>query len=241
MPFAPAPSLPCSHAPGAAIPRGGPHSQRRASRAPGRLRLAGVWACGLAATLLLGGCASVIRLDHEVQSYPAWGTGPTPQAGQTYRFQRLPSQQAGSDAREALETAVAARLAAAGLQAAASDDAPPQWRVEVSARSLRFPHAPWDDPWERTVFLRHGTVATPHGRWVRVPVFPAPTPPYYQREVQVVLRDALQGRTVYESRAAHDGPWGDGPGVWTALVNAAMDGFPNPPTAPRRVVIEIPR
>ena len=46
--------------------------------------------------LLLGGCASVYRVDNQVQSFARWGTAATaPAAPQSYRFERLPSQREG--------------------------------------------------------------------------------------------------------------------------------------------------
>ena len=74
-----------------------------------------------------------------------------------------------------------------------------------------------------------------------MPLFPHLTTPYYQREVSLVLRDARSARVVYETQASHDGPWADNPTLWAALLDAALQGFPQAPAGPRRVVIEVPR
>ena len=65
--------------------------------------------------------------------------------------------------------------------------------------------------------------------------------PYYQRSVSLVVRDGQTGRVAYETRAAHDGRWHDSPAVWRAMIDAALQGFPAPPTGNRTVNIDIPR
>jgi len=209
---------------------------RRPSRPPW------VWLLVLASSLLLGGCASVIRIDNQVDSHPAWVAQQRPQAGQTFQIQRLPSQQgAPSPVRDVLEEALRQELRGRGLLTVGLGQRP-DWTVEVSARSIRYPHAPWDDPWDRGgLFVQYGMVRSAHGLWLQVPVMRVPTPPYYQREVQVLVRAGAGGQTVFESRAQHDGPWADNPPLWQALVKAALDSFPNPPAGPRQVPIEIPR
>jgi len=46
---------------------------------------------------------------------------------------------------------------------------------------------------------------------------------------------------VFESRASHDGPWSDSQAVVPAMLDAALQGFPNPPSGTRQVGVEIPR
>lgn len=215
---------------------------------PGRWARDLRWAAlglSLGLVLLLGGCASVIRLENDVQSYARWPDRTTPQAGDTFRLERLPSQLQAGGEQARLEAQVSARLTAAGLKAApAGAEVPVRWLAEVSARSLRLPHAPWESPrdrWPGPGLAGRDYVVTANGRLVAVPIFMNITPPYYQREVSVLLRDARTGSVAYESRAAHDGPWHDNPSLWDALVRAALDGFPQPPSGPRRVVIEVPR
>jgi hypothetical protein len=69
--------------------------------------------------------------------------------------------------------------------------------------------------------------------------FPPPNP--YQYEVSLVMRDLRSGQVVYETQAAHSGPWSDGERIVPALMSAALKDFPNPPAKARQVNIEIPR
>ncbi|MYZ51835.1 hypothetical protein [Malikia spinosa] len=189
----------------------------------------------LAGALLLGGCAGAIRLENDVRSYADWSAGPAGEAarpvpGDRYRFERRPSQlQAPAAQQEALE--------------AIARDALARWTVELGARSVRLPYAPWDEPARPSFGVSVGIGHVfPHGSvGFGMPLFPHLTTPYYQREVSLVLRDARSARVVYETQASHDGPWADNPTLWAALLDAALQGFPQAPAGPRRVVIEVPR
>ena len=207
----------------------------------------------LAGALLLGGCAGVIRLENDVRSYADWSAGAAgestrPAPGDRYRFERRPSQlQSPSLQQEALEELARQALERVGLRAAPealpAGAALPRWTVELGARSIRLPYAPWDEPARPRFGVNVGIGHVfPHGSvGIGMPLFPHLTTPYYQREVSLVLRDARSARVVYETQASHDGPWADNPTLWAALLDAALQGFPQPPAGPRRVVIEVPR
>lgn len=214
-----------------------------------RLTAAGL----LAGSLLLGGCAGVIRLENEVRSYTDWtaaagGAVMRPAPGDLYRLERRPSQrQDPAPQMEAIETIARDALQRVGLRAAPEPPPaglpPPRWTVELGARSVRLPYAPWEEPrpWGLSLGIGIGHVGHHGSIGLGLPLFPAPAVPYYQREVSVVLRDASNGRVVYETSAAHDGPWTDSPTIWAALYDAALTGFPQPPAGTRRVVTEVPR
>lgn len=195
-------------------------------------------ACGLSLGLL-GGCASVMRLDNEVQSYAHWPAQQVPAAGDRYRFERLPSQQQSSAAQDELERLAQEALAQVGLLRQDGKNTPP-WTVQVSARSAKFPRAPWDDPRDAWPYW-HGYVMMGRGVAVSGPLFPMTRPPYYRREVSLVLRRSGSSEVVYETQASQDGPWPDSPKLWGALLEAALQGFPQPTQGKRQVVIEVPR
>ena len=199
----------------------------------------------LVLTTMLGGCAGVIRLDNDVSSYATWPIGKVPESGDTYRFERLPSQREGEMAlqQDALEQLTRTALAKVGLHPSSKASQPAKWTVQVSARSVKMPYAPWEspyEPWPGWGLTGRAHVVAGNGRVVWTPMFMDLRPPYYQREVSLIIRNAA-GQVTYETRAAHDGPWHNTPAMWSALLDAALQGFPRPPSGPRRVVIEVPR
>lgn len=198
----------------------------------------------LAAIALLGGCASVYLVDSQVRSYATWDAAQAPVAGQTFRFERLPSQNEGAraTAQDTLEAPVRQGLSQWGLLPVAAG-APARWAVQVTAQAVRLPRAPWDEPWPYGPFgAGFGHVFTGNGRVVAVPALNMRADiPYYERELSIVMRDAASGRVVYETRAAHDGRWNDTPALWAAMAQAALRDFPRPPAGARQVNIEVPR
>lgn len=200
----------------------------------------------LAASALLGGCASVYLVDNQVRSYATWGAAGSPAPGQTFRFERLPSQNEGrrATAQDVLETPVRQTLEQWGLKPAVPGDASARWSVQVSARTVRHPRAPWEEPWPAGPFglWGQGHVVTADGRAVFVPMMSMRMDiPYFEREIAIVVRDAASGRVAYETHAAHDGRWNDSPALWAAMAQAALRGFPQPPAGVRQVNIEVPR
>lgn len=201
-----------------------------------------------AATLLMAGCASVLRVDSQVESFARWDErSGLPAAPQRYQFERLPSQHQGpgGKAQTELEQWTSGELAALGWHVASAGEAAPGWRVEVQAQSLRTPFAPWEAPpggfwpgvsiyggWGRPGFgARFG--------WPMHPWWDAS--PYYQRAVSIVIRDASTGKVAYETSAAHDGRWNGTPELWKAMIRAALAGFPAPPRGVRQINIDLPR
>lgn len=191
--------------------------------------------------LLLGGCASVYRVDSQVQSFASWSAAaaPVPAPPQRFRFERLPSQREGrhAESQDEMEALTRAALARVGWETAEPADGA-SWTVQVSGGTLRLPRAPWEEPWDRfgTGFGLYGG----HGFWggsmfMRVDL------PYYERQVALIVRQAGTGQVVYETRARHDGRWASSPELWSAMLDAALRDFPTPPAGPRQVNIDLPR
>ena len=218
-----------------------------------RLRTA-FTALAIVAVSALAGCASVYRVDNQVESFAQWAdsavpsgaTAAIPAPPQRYRFERLPSRTSGSAAQsaDALEPLVQTALKPLGWTLAGDAEAAP-WRIEVTAKGVRLPRAPWEDPWEEGRFgwasQVHIGVGLGYGGVLWSPWLVRPELPYYQREVTLVIRDAATGRVVYETRAAHDGRWNSTPELWSAMVSAALEGFPAPPKGVRQVNLDVPR
>jgi hypothetical protein len=185
----------------------------------------------LLAAAALAGCATGFLLDNQVQSFSHLTALPSPP---TYRFERLPSQQA-DPAQTALEALADPALYRAGLR---RDDAAPRYAVQVSARGSRV-LSPYADPWDA---WGGGWGMGWRGRGIGVGLgmpFGRMESPWYHREVDVLVRDLASNQVVYETRATNDGPWLDNQAVLPAMFEAALQGFPSPPPGPRRVDIQV--
>jgi len=194
------------------------------------------------ALVVLSGCASMRLIDSDVVSVAAVPPGMTLQ-GAKYRFERLPSQLNNPEAGLAEQQAQAA-MTAVGL---VRDDAAASLSVMVGFSGTQYMADPWGRPigpgWTPYGNLSIGSgMGVGLGSHVGLGVgmrFPPPT--HYRREVSVVMRHLTSGQVVYETRASHSGPWRDSEPIFTALFQAALAHFPNPPAGPRRVNIELPR
>ena len=188
----------------------------------------------------LSGCATSWVVDSDVKSFSSLAAVPP---GATYRFERLPSQQADAARQESLEAMAAAALEKVGLR---RDDAKPQYSAQIGARVTAglSPWAdPWlfDGPWGGYGYGYHGYARRWYGGgWYGGPGFiPPAANPWYEREVSIVLRDIGSNRVVYETRARNDGPYNVSSTILPVMFQAALQGFPNPPQGERRVNIEL--
>ena len=205
----------------------------------------------IGAVLALSGCATTWRVDSDVQTFsslPATATVPSPA---TFRFDRLPLQQAtpAQQAEQAqLETMALPALTQVGM---VQDDAHARYSVQVSAELQQVWPDYWGEPrpgwwWPRTSisYSRGGPFWPYHGGGFG-PGFYGPYPGWeeraYQRKVSVVMRDASTGQVVYETRAANFGRWPVDRDVLPLMFSAALSGFPQPPAGLRRVNITVPR
>ena len=190
-------------------------------------------AAGLAVLALLGGCAAMNQLTVEVSSFGSW---PASRQGASYAFERLPSQQEQSDAKQQLEAAARAALAGAGLQPVAAG-ATPDVLVQLGARVSRSEVSVWDDPlwWHGSLGLwRHRSWNGPY--WGLRSRFDHPR---YEREVAVLLRDRASGAPLYEARASSQGFLGSAAGALRPLFDAALKDFPAVGPNPRQVTVPL--
>lgn len=181
--------------------------------------------------ITLTGCASTRLIDTQVSSF----TPHTVAAGASYRFERLPSQQA-DPAQAQLEALAQQALAKVGLKQA--DIAP--LSVQVTAVQ-RQESNPYQNGMNIGIGLGwvfgNGSVSIGN----RGALFPGlDTQPSYWRQVSLIMRDASQ-TVVFESHATHEGIWRDSTAILSAMLDAALQDFPHPPAGVRRVNIEIPR
>lgn len=201
----------------------------RASRRPAALLVTVL-------TAALAGCASLSSVDSQVSSYSQW---PAERRASTFAFERLPSQEADIERQRSLEAAARPALREAGFNEVAPD-ARPDVTVQVGARAAR------DDRWgywRDDPFLWHGSMF--YGRGYRGwGVWPGMSMTYssprYDHEVMVLIRDAGNGRSLYETRASHES-YGSGMDAetLTAMFTAALRDFPMPAVNPRQVRVPI--
>lgn len=198
--------------------------------APGR-RLALAAATAALAAGLLGGCATLNSVDSEVSSYGTWPAGRAPGS---YRFERLPSQQARADEQALLEEAARPALQQAGFSEA-PEGQPADVTVQLGGRVQRTDRSPWDDP----MWWRWGV----GGVWGRgwgpnVGLSMHFDQPRYQREVALLIRDRASGQPLYETRASNDGVSSGDRALLEAMFEAALKDFPTPAVSPR--VVRVP-
>jgi hypothetical protein len=176
----------------------------------------------------LAGCALHRVIDSEVQSF----AGPAvPAKGTLYQFERLPSQT--GMAQEQIEAMAAQVLARAGLVRAAASE-PATLTVQVSAQVSPLPNPHASRPGILFMGERHQPGVRYPSLWLNADAS------WYRHAVQVVMRDTATARVVYETRASFDGPWSDSQLLLPVVFDAALQGYPNPPAGPRKVVSELP-
>jgi hypothetical protein len=103
---------------------------------------------------------------------------------------------------------------------------------------LRYPDGGlgWGGP---GVFMGAGNAGASFG--VGIPMGMGMGQPYYTLEVTLLMRELATQKLVFETRALNDGPWGDSLAIVPAMLDAALQGFPQPPAGTRRINVEIPR
>ncbi len=192
----------------------------------------------LAATVGLAGCATSYTLESNVQSFSA--LSPSALGSGTYRFERLPLQQA-DPGQVQVELMAATALQQAGLR---RDDATPRYGVQVAAKNQRMV-SPFASPWGYGPWGWGGW--GPPGGWGYAAGWGGRNwgagwgyeSDWFHREVSVIVRDLSTQQVVYETHAVSDSPWRDSVSVLPAMFQAALQGFPTPPPGPRRVDVQI--
>ena len=182
--------------------------------------------------LLLSGCTGMRLIDSQVNSFAPQAVAP----GSSYQFERLPSQMADPVNQTELEKLAELALSKVGLRR--QNNAP--LRVQVTAVQRlenTFNQGGVGIGWGLGWGFGGGAIGV--GSYGGM--FPwVDTQTSYWRQVSLIMRNAA-GDVVFESHASHDGIWADSGAVLAAMLDAALQGFPTPPTGVRRVSIEIPR
>jgi len=186
-----------------------------------------------AAAALLAGCATLNSVTSEVSSFGEWPAGRAPG---TYAFERLPSQQQRADEADTLEAAARPALQKAGFRLA-EPGATPDVTVQVGVRTTRTDYGPWNDPlwwnggfgyWRRGPWIGPSWSMTVHA-----------SPPRYDREVALLIRDRATGKPLFEARASNETGTSATPPVIAAMFQAALMDFPKTGLNPRRVNVPL--
>jgi len=194
-----------------------------------------VWLAALCLSLLTG-CAGVRLIDTQVQTSTA---GAPIQLDAGYRFERLPSQSEAPAQTEQVERLTQQALAGIGL---VLDIDHPRYGVLLGVRMQSYLADAWGRPLGAASSGIYGNVMIGMGSGTGGMLgwgmrFPPPT--LYRHELSLILRDLHSGEMVYETRALHDGPWADTLNLLPALLEAALQDFPNPPNGIRQIKIEL--
>ncbi|WP_431094937.1 DUF4136 domain-containing protein [Polaromonas aquatica] len=195
-----------------------------------------------AMAFVMAGCSTVRLVDSDVTAFYNWN-GPPPAPGTPYRFERLPSQQAAGSPQEALEGMARSALAKVGMEL---NPTAARYSVQIVANTQIIDRGPYGySPYGgfgfgSGVFMGGGSRGASVGL-----SFPLgggiPEATYFKRDLSIVMRDLRTNQVAFETRALHDGIWGDTPAVLPAMLDSALRGFPQPPPGTRRINVEIPR
>ena len=210
------------------------------------LRPSWPWVAAVLVLWALAGCSTTRVIDSEVRAFANTESAASLAAGARYRFERLPSQQ-NAAGQATLEQMAQVALAAVGLSPQDGDG--PALRVQLELRAQTLQRSPFDDPWQPWGGAWGGPwglagrdhVVTGNGQVVPLWSPRFPSPPWYQRELVLVIREPQGQRVLYETRARHDGPWRDDERVLPAMLKAALSGFPAGSGELRQVDVSLPR
>jgi len=181
---------------------------------------------------MVSGCAGTRLIDSQVNSFAPQVIG----TGARYQFERLPSQLANPMGQAKLEKLAEQALAKVGLKR--QNAAPLSVQVTaVQRQESTFNQSDVSIGWGLGWVFGNGAISVGN----RGALFPGlDSRPNYWRQVSLIMRNAA-GTVVFESHASHEGIWADSDAILAAMLDAALQGFPTPPTGVRRVNIEIPR
>ena len=190
--------------------------------------------------LFMVGCSTTRVLENEVTAFYNWNAAP-PKPGTAYRFERLPSQQVIGAQQDYVEERARTALAKVGM---VMNPTAARYSVQVRVSTQVIERLPYDGAGydgfgfaTPGIFLGGGNYGAAFGL-----SFPMRfSEPYYRRELTLLMSDLGTHQVVFETRALSDGVQGETLSVLSAMLDAALRGFPQPPPGPYRVNVQIPR
>ena len=190
--------------------------------------------------LFMVGCSGLRLVENDVTAFYNWSAAP-PGPGTPYRFERLPSQQVVGTQQDYVEGLVRTALAKVGMEL---NPAAARYSVQVRVSTQVIERLPYGGTgYDGFGFATPGVFlgAGNHGGSVGLSFPLGFSTPYYRRELTLLMRDLNTNQVVFETRATNDGVSSETLGVLSAMTDAALRGFPQPPPGLRRINVEIPR
>lgn len=204
-----------------------------------------ITAAAAAATLLLAGCATTIRSD--VTTFHQW---PAQLSNKTYSIDAPAPQDDTLEVRAYLDL-VRGQLAKLGFQEAGADAA---LKVKMRFRTTDVPVRvvqavdPFYNPYLSARFGYFG----PHRRHWASSYYGGFYDPFwggpagyqvverhmYQRDVQVAIRSAVDGKPLFDVTVHNNSSQPSTPKLMPALVQSAFEGFPGPNGVARRIELK---
>ena len=188
----------------------------------------------------VAGCSGLRLVENDVTAFHHWSAAP-PGPGTAYRFERLPSQQVLGSQQDYVEGITRTALARVGMDL---NPATARYSVQVRVSTQVIERLPYDGAgYDGFGFASPGVFLSGGNRGASVGMsLPMRfSEPYYRRELTLLMRDLGTSQVVFETRALSDGVQSETLAVLSAMLEAALRGFPQPPSGPRRIHVEIPR
>lgn len=186
------------------------------------------------------GCSTVQVVESDVTAFYRWTAAP-PGPGTPYRFERLPSQQVVGAQQDTVEGLARTALARVGMEL---NPAAARYSVQVMVATQVIERVHYNGVgYDGFGFPAPGVFLGGGNRGAALGMsFPMLySDPYYRRELTLLMRDLGSGQVVFETHASSDGVQYETLAVLSAMLDAALNGFPQPPPGPRRINVQIPR
>lgn len=187
------------------------------------------------------GCSGLQLVENNVTAFHTWNA-PPPGPGTPYRFERLPSQQVSAAYQDRVEEAAHVALAKVGMNL---DPVAPRFSVQVRVSTQVIQALPYGPGYDGFgfgmpgLFLGGGSRGGAFG--LSFPLGYSTPSPYFHRDLTLLVRNLGNSQVVFETRVTNDGIQNETPAVLAAMLDAALQGFPEPPPGPRRINVQIPQ
>ena len=183
------------------------------------------------------GCAGLRVVESDVTAFYNWNAAP-PTPGTPYRFERLPSQQAVGAQQDPIEGVARNALAKVGMEL---NPTTARYSVQVRVNTQVVEQAGYGGGYDGFGFAAPGVFLGGGNRGVGFGLsFPLgyANYAYYRRELTLLVRDLSTSQVVFETRAVNDGRQNETLAALASMMDAALQGFPQPPAGTRRIAVQ---